>query len=1069
MPKHDWIQKVLIIGSGPIIIGQGAEFDYSGTQACHVLKDAGVEVVLLNNNPATIMTDAETADSVYMEPLTVETVVKILDLEKPNAILAGMGGQTALNLAMSLHEAGILETYGVKLLGTDAASIVQAESREAFKELMDTIGEPSVESAVAYSLEEAFGTAKAIGYPVVVRPAFTLGGTGGGIAENEQELLGIAQKGLGYSANGQVLIEKSIKGWKEIEYEMMRDAAGNAITVCNMENVDPVGIHTGDSIVVAPSQTLSDHDYQMLRRASIHIVDALNIKGGCNVQMALDPKSSEYRIIEVNPRVSRSSALASKATGYPIAKVAAKIALGYTLDEITNDVTGVTSACFEPALDYCVVKMPKFPFEKFREAKGELGTMMMATGEVMAIGNRFEAALLKAIRSLESGLETLKTPLAQSKTLDELFLAVAKADDFRLFYLAELLRRGVSEVKLNADTGIDLFFIHKIAEIVKMEKSLYGKCYTNLDYDAMKALKKMGFSDAGISELTLFATPEKVTAHRLGLGIAPSYKMVDTCSAEFVAQTPYYYSVYGLEDEVVVSEQKKMLVIGSGPIRIGQGVEFDYCTVRGIMSLKSKGYETIVINNNPETVSTDFNISDKLYFEPITFEDVMNVVEKEKPEAVILQFGGQTALKLAAGLEQKGIQILGTEAAALHLAEDREAFAKLALNLNVPCPEGSGVYSVAEGLAVAEKIGYPLMVRPSFVLGGLGMKVVKNSAEAEDYLNNAFLLDGVKTVLVDKFIEGIECEIDAISDGNTILIPGIMEHLEGAGVHSGDSIAHYPPVNLTQGHKDQIVKYTAVLSKAMAIKGLLNIQFIISGEKVYVLEVNPRSSRTIPFISKVTGVPMIDVAIDVMLGKTLEKLPYGVGLLKERGRYYFKLPIFSHAKIPNLDVRLGPEMKSTGEILSVSDTFEEGLYKGVVAAHQGFSKISSVLLDGSPKHQKVLKDLHQVLVGWGFDSHFLASNALQSKPSVSGQSEVLFSDEAEKKVRGGDIQLVISLYDSWEQETVESQAMRRLAIDYRCLCLTNVDVAKQVVGLLLSPKPDYQIYDLSVEMTSPVC
>ncbi len=1069
MPKQDGIHKVLIIGSGPIVIGQGAEFDYSGTQACHVLKSEGIEVVLLNNNPATIMTDADTANRVYMEPLTIETVVKILEIEKPDAILAGMGGQTALNLAMTLHESGILSSYGVELLGTDADAILKAESRESFKKLMDEIGEPSVESGIAHSLEEVKTIADEIGYPVVVRPAFTLGGTGGGIAENEMALMAVAQRGLSYSATGQVLIEKSIKGWKEIEYEMMRDAAGNAITVCNMENIDPVGIHTGDSIVVAPSQTLSDHDYQMLRRASIHIVDALNIKGGCNVQMALDPKSSAYRIIEVNPRVSRSSALASKATGYPIAKVAAKIALGYTLDEIENEVTGVTTACFEPALDYCVVKMPKFPFEKFREAKGELGTMMMATGEVMAIGNRFEVALLKAVRSLESGIETLKTPLAQNKTLDELFLAIEKADDFRLFYLAELLRRGVSEVKLNTDTGIDLFFIHKISEIVKMEQWLYGKNYAYLRYEEMAMLKKMGFSDAGISELTLFATPQKVTAHRIDLGVLPSYKMVDTCSAEFIAQTPYYYSVYGLEDEVQISTQKKMLVIGSGPIRIGQGVEFDYCTVRGIMSLKEKGYETIVINNNPETVSTDFNISDKLYFEPITLEDVMNVIGKEKPEAVILQFGGQTALKLAASLEENGVKILGTEAMALHLAEDREAFAKLAIQLNVPCPEGSGVYTVADGLAVAEKIGYPLMVRPSFVLGGLGMKVVKDSAEAEDYLKNAFLLDGVKTVLVDKFIEGIECEIDAISDGNTILIPGIMEHLEGAGVHSGDSIAHYPTVNLTQAHKEQIVKYTEILSKAMAIKGLLNIQFIISGEKVYVLEVNPRSSRTIPFLSKVTGVPMIDVAINVMLGKALKDLGYGEGLMGERSRFYFKLPIFSHAKIPNLDVRLGPEMKSTGEILSVSDNFEEGLYKGILAAHSGFGQIKRILLDGSIKQGKMLKDLHQALSNWGFESYVLAKNGVELKGLMIEKIQALFSEEAKEKIRKGDIQLLISLYDSWEKEDISSREIRRLAVDHRCLCLTNGDVAKQVVGLLLCPKPNYQIYDLSLEMTSPVC
>lgn len=1064
MPKDQSIQKVLVIGSGPIIIGQGAEFDYSGTQACNVFKEEGVQVVLVNNNPATIMTDANIADFIYMEPLLPEVVEKIIAKERPDSIIAGMGGQTALNLVMKLSQNGVLERYGVKVIGTQVASIEQAESREAFKQLMASIGEPCVESETVSSVEAAAKAAATIGYPVVVRPAYTLGGTGGGIANHLEELKAIAEKGLGFAINGQVLVEKCISGWKEIEYEMMRDSAGSVIAVCNMENIDPVGIHTGDSIVVAPSQTLSDHEYQMLRQASIKIVSALEIQGGCNVQIALNPKSLEYSVIEVNPRVSRSSALASKATGYPIAKVAAKIALGYGLHEITNDVTGATTACFEPALDYCVVKIPRFAFDKFKYAHKTLGTMMMATGEVMAIGNSFEGAFMKALRSMETGQHTLQLPAAKEMVLDQLLNLVEKADDLRIFYGAELLRREVSPFVICQKTGIDYFFIKKIMDLVKLEKSITKRDFSSLSVDELHHLKKMGFSDLGISELTLLASEETVRQTRLKWGIKANYKMVDTCAAEMEAKSPYYYSTYDTEGEAVLSDRPKVLVLGSGPIRIGQGVEFDYCTVGGVKAFREKGYETIVLNNNPETVSTDFNISDQLYFEPVTLEDVLNVVETQQPEGVVVQFGGQTALKLAKDLEAQGVKIIGTDFKALHMAEDREAFNQLAKAEKIPCPLGQAVFSMAEGLAAVKTIGFPLVVRPSYVLGGLGMKIVETEEEALTYLQQAFELDGVESVLMDRYLEGLECEVDGVCDGESVLIPGIMEHLEGAGVHSGDSMSVYPPMKLSQKQKDSIAYWSHKIPVAMGIKGLFNIQFVIHKEEVYIIEVNPRSSRTVPFISKVTGVPLMEIAVGAMLGEKLKEMAYGTGLFPEVEKCYIKMPVFSHGKIPNVDVRLGPEMKSTGELLSVDVDFKNALYKGVLALLPNLHSVKTIYMDCSAKHLESLSH-------WLENHREVASqlNLLTSQSSVLAGSKVadhfeILEDEAvESLIRKGELPVVASLFDSYQEDKGHQKGIRRASVESKGICMTNLDTFKHLMSILIHPPKleDMGIFDMN--------
>ena len=931
MPLNKDIKKVLVIGSGPIVIGQAAEFDYSGTQACEALKEEGIEVVLVNSNPATIMTDKEVADKVYLEPLTLEFVEKVIAKERPDSLLAGMGGQTGLNLAVELYDNGILDKYNVKVIGTSIESIKEGEDRELFRDMMNRINEPVIESDIITDLETGVNYAAKIGYPVIVRPAYTLGGTGGGIANDEEELRVILESGLQLSTIGQVLIEKSVKGWKEVEYEVMRDSYGNCITVCNMENIDPVGIHTGDSIVVAPSQTLSDKEYQMLRTASINIINAVGIEGGCNVQFALNPNSFQYAVIEINPRVSRSSALASKATGYPIAKLAAKIALGYGLDEIKNAVTQKTYACFEPALDYVVCKIPKWPFDKFFGADRELGTKMMATGEIKAIGANLEQALLKGIRSLEIGKYSLDHPKYKDFSMAELKERVVAADDERLFALAEMLRRDYRIDKISEITGIDKFFINKIKWIVDEEQRLKLSKIGDLDKDWLYKLKKKGFSDKAIADM-LKVSPEDINQLRDIWNIKPTYKMVDTCAGEFEALSPYYYSTYEEYDEVVVSDKKKVMVIGSGPIRIGQGIEFDYASVHCVLALKKLGIETIIVNNNPETVSTDFNISDKLYFEPLTEEDVLNIVEKENPDGVILQFGGQTAIKLANFLKEKNIPTLGTTAEQIDMAEDREKFDALLEKLGISRPKGKGIWSVEEGLEEARRLKFPVLVRPSYVIGGQGMEITHDEEELIFYLENAFAKDKKNPILIDKYLMGREIEVDAIADGENVLIPGIMEHLERAGVHSGDSVTMYPSQNISDEIKAKILDYTKKLALEIGIKGMINIQFIEFEGNLYVIEVNPRASRTVPYISKVSGVPIVDIATRVMLGEKLVNLGYGVDVYKEPELVAVKVPVFSTQKLPNVEVSLGPEMRSTGEVLGVGKDIYEALYKGFVAA-----------------------------------------------------------------------------------------------------------------------------------------
>ena len=874
MPKIDNIKKTLVLGSGPIIIGQAAEFDYSGTQACQALKEEGIEVVLINSNPATIMTDEEVADKIYIEPLTIEFIEKIIEKERPDSILAGMGGQTGLNLAVELHDAGILDKYNVRVLGTSIDSIKKGEDRDLFREVMKEINQPVVISDIVTNLDDGLAFAEKIGYPVVVRPAYTLGGTGGGIADNEEELTEILSQGLQLSPVSQVLLEKSIKGWKEIEYEVMRDSNGNCITVCNMENIDPVGVHTGDSIVVAPSQTLSDKEYQMLRKASIDIINAIEVQGGCNVQIALNPHSLEYAIIEINPRVSRSSALASKATGYPIAKVAAKIALGYTLDEIQNAVTKKTYACFEPTLDYVVVKIPKWPFDKFKQANRKLGTKMMATGEIMSIGSNFEAAILKGIRSLEIGKYSLVHKASEDRSIEELKARVVVPDDERLFDLAEMIRRGYKIEMIEQITGVDKWFINKFKWIVEQEEKLRGMHIEDLNKEYLLELKKKGFSDKGIADL-MKISPAKVYELRSLYNINPSYKMVDTCGGEFDALSPYYYSTYEQYDEVVVSDKKKVIVLGSGPIRIGQGIEFDYCSVHCVKSLRAQGIETIIVNNNPETVSTDFDTSDKLYFEPLTEEEVLNIIEKENPDGVILQFGGQTAIKLAKFLDEKKIKILGTSCKDIDAAEDREKFDELLEKLDINRPKGKAIWSVNEGIEEAKKLGYPVLVRPSYVLGGQGMEITYDENKLAQYLKDAFLRDTKNPVLIDKYLTGREIEVDAICDGEEILIPGIMEHLERAGVHSGDSITMYPSQNISDEIKAKILDYTKKIALELNVLGMVNIQFIEFHGELYIIEVNPRASRTVPYISKVSKVPIVDLATKCMLGSKLKDLGYG--------------------------------------------------------------------------------------------------------------------------------------------------------------------------------------------------
>ena len=930
MPLRKDIHKVMVLGSGPIVIGQAAEFDYAGTQACRALREEGLEVVLVNSNPATIMTDKAMADKVYIEPMTVEAVQEIIKKERPDSLLPNLGGQTGLNLAMELCENGFLDKMGVKLLGANPTTIAKAEDRQMFKDTMEKIGEPIIASKVVHSVEDAVDFTREIGLPVIIRPAYTLGGTGGGIAYTWEQLREIAASGIMYSRVDEILVEKCIAGWKEIEYEVMRDHKGNAITICNMENVDPVGVHTGDSVVVAPSQTLCDKEYQMLRTSALNIITELGIEGGCNVQYALNPESFEYAVIEVNPRVSRSSALASKATGYPIAKVTAKIAVGYGLDEISNAVTGKTKACFEPTLDYCVVKFPRWPFDKFVYADNTLGTQMKATGEVMAIDNSFEGALMKAVRGCEIKLDSMIAPHIQKQSDAEIKKGVSRTDDQRLFHICEALRRGIMTIEeIHGITTMDVFFLHKFQNIIDMEKELAAA--DKIDSDLYIRAKKMGFLDKTIEQLS---GKDISDVKRL-----PVYKMVDTCAAEFEAETPYYYSTYDEETEVAPpSGKKKILVLGSGPIRIGQGIEFDYCSVHAVWALQKLGCETVIINNNPETVSTDFDTADRLYFEPLTPEDVTGVVEAEKPDYAIVQFGGQTAINLAAHLEKLGVPILGTPAWSIDAAEDREKFDVILEKCGIPRPAGHTVMTEEEAVKAADELGYPVLVRPSYVLGGQGMEIAYKEADVREFMQVITRNKVENPVLVDKYMMGREIEVDAICDGDDILIPGIMEHFERAGVHSGDSISIYPSINIEQKHKDTLVKYTEALAKNLAVLGLVNIQFVLYNDQIYVIEVNPRSSRTVPYISKVTGVPMVDLAVRCTLGEKLKDMGYGTGLWRNGKSPYYavKVPVYSFLKLHGVDTMLGPEMKSTGEVLGIAPSFHEAMMKGLVAAGYQF-------------------------------------------------------------------------------------------------------------------------------------
>ncbi|HEU5140430.1 MAG TPA: carbamoyl-phosphate synthase large subunit [Bacillales bacterium] len=1050
MPKRTDLNKILVIGSGPIVIGQAAEFDYAGTQACQALKEEGYTVVLVNSNPATIMTDTTMADEVYIEPLTLEFISRIIRQERPDGLLATLGGQTGLNLAVELAQSGILEEYGIEFMGTNLRSIQQAEDREEFRTLMNELGEPVAESEIVNDLEGARRFVEKIGYPVIVRPAYTLGGTGGGIVEDEKDLVEIVSSGLKHSPVSQVLLEKSIAGFKEIEYEVMRDSNDEAIVVCNMENIDPVGIHTGDSIVVAPSQTLSDRDYQMLRNSSLKVIRALGIEGGCNVQLALDPNSSDYIIIEVNPRVSRSSALASKATGYPIAKMAAKIAVGYTLDEIINPITGTTYASFEPTLDYVVSKIPRWPFDKFNAANRKLGTQMKATGEVMAIGRNLEESLLKAVRSLEVGMNHLEIDGAGDLPDDELQAEIKRADDQRLFFIAEAIRRGISIETIWEWTKIDLFFLNKISRIVEVEKALAQQVE---DVELLEKAKQLGLSDQKIAELWKWSERD-LDSFRRDHGIIPVYKMVDTCAAEFESETPYYYGTYEEENESIVTEKPKVLVLGSGPIRIGQGIEFDYATVHTVWAIKEAGYEAIIINNNPETVSTDFSVSDKLYFEPLTVEDVMNVVHLENPLGVIIQFGGQTAINLASDLADRGVNILGTELEDMDRAENRDLFEQALVDLQVPQPEGRTATSEAGALAVAEEIGYPVLVRPSYVLGGRAMEIVYHEEDLERYMTNAVKVNPQHPVLIDRYLTGKEIEVDAISDGETVVIPGIMEHIERAGVHSGDSIAVYPPQSLTDEIKQKLIDHTISLAKGLNIVGLLNIQFVIHKNDVYVLEVNPRSSRTVPFLSKITGVPMASLATKAILGEKLRDYGYGTGYLVESQDVFVKVPVFSFAKLRSVDITLGPEMKSTGEVMGRDTTLEKALYKGLIASGMKIPTYGSVLFtiadkdksDALPLVERFYRIGYRILATEGTAKFISEQNIPVTTVNKIGNEPPSLLET----IREGEAQFVINTMTKGKQTARDGFRIRRESVENGVVCLTSFDTAEALLGVLES-------------------
>ena len=1049
MPKNPEIKKVLMIGSGPIIIGQAAEFDYAGTQACRSLKEEGIEVVLLNSNPATIMTDKDIADKVYIEPLTVEVVEQLILKEQPDSVLPTLGGQAGLNLAMELEERGFLKEHNVRLIGTTAETIKKAEDRQEFKDTMEKIGEPVAASKVVHTVPEGVEFTQTIGYPVVLRPAYTLGGSGGGIAHNYQELVEILENGLRLSRVGEVLVERCIAGWKEIEYEVMRDSAGNVITVCNMENIDPVGVHTGDSIVVAPSQTLGDKEYQMLRTSALNIISELKITGGCNVQFALNPDSFEYCVIEVNPRVSRSSALASKATGYPIAKVAAKIALGYTLDEIKNAITGKTYASFEPMLDYCVVKMPRLPFDKFISASRKLTTQMKATGEVMSIANNFEGGLMKAIRSLEQHVDSLLSYDFSGLDEDALRRQLSVVDDRRIWVIAEAIRRGFSYEEIHDITKIDVWFIDKLAILVEMEQALQSQPLT---VELLQEAKRIEFPDNVIARLT-GRTGQEIRDMRYANGIVAAFKMVDTCAAEFAAETPYYYSVFGSENEAVeTSGKKKVLVLGSGPIRIGQGIEFDFCSVHSTWAFAKEGYETIIINNNPETVSTDFDIADKLYFEPLTPEDVESIVNLEHPDGAVVQFGGQTAIKLTEALMKMGVPILGTSAENVDRAEDRELFDEVLENCSIPRPSGHTVFTAEEAKKAAHELGYPVLVRPSYVLGGQGMQIAINDEDVDAFIGIINRIAQEHPILVDKYLVGKEIEVDAVCDGEDVLIPGIMEHIERAGIHSGDSISVYPAQSISPKIKRVIEDYTRKLAKELHVIGLINIQFIVSNDEVYVIEVNPRSSRTVPYISKVTGIPIVPLATKVILGSKIRDLGYEPGLQPEADYFAIKMPVFSFEKIRGADISLGPEMKSTGECLGIAKTFDEALYKAFLGAGINLPKHKNMIITVKDSDKLEVLDIARRFEAIGYrifatrgtaralQEHGIHANQINK---IEGESPNLMD-----LILGHEIDLVIDTPSQGVEHAKDGFLIRRNAIETGVNVLTALDTAQALITSL---------------------
>ncbi|MCD8221776.1 MAG: carbamoyl-phosphate synthase large subunit [Clostridiales bacterium] len=1062
MPKIPEIKKVLMLGSGPIVIGQAAEFDYAGTQACRALKEEGIEVVLLNSNPATIMTDKDIADHVYIEPLTVEVVERLIELEKPDSVLPTLGGQAGLNLAMELAESGFLEEHNVRLIGTTPLTIKKAEDRELFKETMEKIGEPVAMSDIVETVEDGLRIADEIGYPVVLRPAYTLGGSGGGIVENPEQCREVLENGLRLSRVGQVLVERSIAGWKEIEYEVMRDSAGNVITVCNMENIDPVGVHTGDSIVVAPSQTLGDKEYQMLRTSALNIITELGITGGCNVQYALHPTSFEYCVIEVNPRVSRSSALASKATGYPIAKVAAKIALGYTLDEIKNAVTKKTYASFEPMLDYCVVKMPRLPFDKFISANRQLGTQMQATGEVMSICTNFEGALMKAIRSLEQHVDSLLSYDFSGLSEAVLFRQLTVVDDRRIWVIAEAIRRGISYQTIHEITKIDIWFIDKLAILVEMEKALKAGPLT---VELLKEAKRIEFPDAVIARLT-GRTEKEIHQMRMDHGIVAAYKMVDTCAAEFAAETPYYYSCFdGSNESEETSGRKKVLVLGSGPIRIGQGIEFDFCSVHSTWAFSKEGYETIIVNNNPETVSTDFDIADKLYFEPLTPEDVASIVDIEKPDGAVVQFGGQTAIKLTESLMKIGVPILGTAAEDVDAAEDRELFDEILEKCQIPRAAGRTVFTAEEARAAANELGYPVLVRPSYVLGGQGMQICINDDDINEFIGIINRIAQDHPILVDKYIVGKEIEVDAVCDGTDILIPGIMEHIERTGIHSGDSISVYPAPSISSQVEATLVDYTEKLARALHVKGMINIQFIVADEKVYIIEVNPRSSRTVPYISKVTGIPIVPLATQVICGHTLRELGYEPGLQKKADYIAIKMPVFSFEKIHGADISLGPEMKSTGECLGIAKTFNEALYKAFEGAGIKLPKYKNMIITVRESEQEEMVEIARRFqnVGYKIFATFgtaktLNSHGVKALPIRKIEQE---SPNILDLILGHEIDLVIDIPQQGAERSKDGFVIRRNAIETGVHVLTAVDTAEALATSLENRAKELTLIDIA--------